>query len=36
MGTGTTNGDSGSPLICRDEKGPYATGVVSWGPLEGE
>ncbi|CAG7727011.1 unnamed protein product [Allacma fusca] len=36
MGKGTTKGDSGSALICYDEKGPYATGVVSWGPKAGE
>ncbi|CAG7731355.1 unnamed protein product, partial [Allacma fusca] len=36
MGKGTAQGDSGSALICYDEKGPYATGVVSWGPIEGE
>ncbi|CAG7721153.1 unnamed protein product, partial [Allacma fusca] len=29
---GTGPGDSGSPLICYDKKGPYATGVISWGP----
>ncbi|CAG7722326.1 unnamed protein product [Allacma fusca] len=34
--TGTRGGDSGGAVVCYDEKGPYAHGVVSWGPEDGD